>query len=51
MVDKLFMENFSQADNRIMDIAKKLLKRGVDKNIIKESTGLPIEKIDKLVVE
>jgi len=45
MVDKLFPGNTVPNDDRIMEIAKKLLENGVDKNIIKDSTGLSVETI------
>ena len=34
-----------------VEIAKKLIKRGIDLNIIAESTGLPREEIDELAVQ
>jgi AcrR family transcriptional regulator len=52
MIDKLFPpENISSTDNKTIDIAKKLLKKGVDKEIIKEATGLSIKEIDTLIVK
>ncbi len=50
MVDKLYPENNSQVDRKINSIAKKLLEKGVDKNIIKESTGLSIKEINNLAI-
>ena len=34
-----------------VEIAKRLIKRGIDLNIIAESTGLPREEIDELAVQ
>jgi predicted transposase/invertase (TIGR01784 family) len=34
-----------------IEIAKKLIKKGIDLNIIAESTGLPREEIDELAVQ
>jgi hypothetical protein len=46
MINKLFVEK-----NEVnMDIAKKLLEKGVDKNIVSESTGLSMEELDSLNV-
>ncbi|MDR1729264.1 MAG: TetR/AcrR family transcriptional regulator [Prevotellaceae bacterium] len=51
IVDKIFPENTLPADNKTKDIAKKLLEKGVDKNIVQESTGLSMEEIDGLINE
>ncbi|MDR1730147.1 MAG: hypothetical protein LBR52_05750 [Prevotellaceae bacterium] len=46
MIDKLFSE-----PNDVKTMAKKLLNKGVDKNIIAEVTGLSMEELDRLNVE
>lgn len=48
MVDKLFPEERTLLEERVKDIAGKLLNEGIDKNIIKRATGLSIDEIDKL---
>jgi predicted transposase/invertase (TIGR01784 family) len=39
------------AQERNIEIAKRLIKRGIDLNIIAESTGLSREEIDELAVQ
>jgi len=48
MIDKLFPKESTPLEERVKDIAKKLLNEGIDKNIIKRATGLSIGEIDKL---
>jgi AcrR family transcriptional regulator len=51
MIDKIYSEDAISIDDKMKEVAKKLLEKGVDKNIVKESTGLLTEEIDKLVVK
>jgi AcrR family transcriptional regulator len=48
MADRLFPEESTLVEDRVKDIAKKLLNEGIDKNIIKRATGLSIDEIGKL---
>ncbi|MDR1729197.1 MAG: TetR/AcrR family transcriptional regulator [Prevotellaceae bacterium] len=51
IVDRIFPGNTTTTDSKIADIAKKLLKKGMDKDAIEEITGLSMEELNKLNIE
>ncbi len=51
ILNKLFPTETPPIDIKIMDVAKKLLEKGVDKDIVREVIGLSIKEIDALIIE